>query len=48
MLASLIELFNRAPRDTRFEINKNLKLHMIIADITVAFRFYHHCKPCSY
>lgn len=41
MFASLIELFTRAPQDTRFEVNKNLKLHMTIANATATLRFYH-------
>ena len=41
MFCSLMELFTRVPQDTRFEINKNLRLHMTIANATACFRFYH-------
>jgi len=40
MFKSLIELFRRLPQDAKFEINKNLKLHMTIGNNMVTFRFY--------
>jgi hypothetical protein len=40
MFKSLIELFRRLPQDAKFEINKNLKLHMTIENNMVTFRFY--------
>jgi len=40
MFRSLIEMFSRAPQDTRFEINKYLRLHMIIANNMATIRFY--------
>ncbi len=41
MFTSLMELFTRAPQDTRFEVNKNLRLHMTIAGTITTLRFYH-------
>jgi tRNA(Ile)-lysidine synthase TilS/MesJ len=40
MFCSLMELFARAPQGTRFEINKNLRLHMTIGNTTATLRFY--------